>query len=121
MQESILIVDDDRDLQDMIRMALAPVGCRVHLANQGKEALEIVAEHLPQIVVLDVNLAGPMNGPDVCNRIKQNRATSHIFVLLISGDDQQDLLLTSGANEFLMKPFSPIKLREKVIEVLGSV
>jgi DNA-binding response OmpR family regulator len=99
---------------------LAPEGYLLQTATCGEEALEMVARHLPDLVLLDVMMPG-MDGYQVASRIKGNAATKHIPVILLSALDDRNSRthgLSSGAQDFLTKPVNHAELCARVKKLL---
>jgi DNA-binding response OmpR family regulator len=114
----ILIVDDNHQMRHILRLTFARHGNYDILeATQGAQAIDIVNEELPDIVFLDIMMPGEMNGLDVCQRIKFMQKTHYCFVVLLSAKTAQEDInsgLNAGADMYLIKPFSPLKLIEIV-------
>lgn len=120
MNESgtIVVVEDDPAIADLVELYLRRDGFRVAQATSGERGLEVIAEQDPVLVVLDVGLAGAMDGLDVCRRL---RATSRIPIVMVTArDDELDRILglELGADDYLPKPFSPRELVARVRAVL---
>jgi two-component system sensor histidine kinase/response regulator len=116
----VLIVDDERRNRQLLEVMLAPVGYVVQTAASGEEALAIVAQQPPDLVLVDVMMAG-MNGYDVTAAIKANPATKNIPVIIITALDDPDarmLGLNSGAEDFLSKPVDRAELCVRVKNLL---
>ncbi len=114
---TILLVDDDPHIRDVVRFALERAGYRVVEAADGRAALERFAELGPDLVVLDI-LMPELDGTEVC---RQLRATSRVpIVFLSSRDDEVDRIvgLELGGDDYLTKPFSPRELVARVRAVL---
>ena len=117
---SVLIVDDEEDNRHLLRNLLEAQGHRVSEAIDGKDALEKVAENDPDVVVLDVMMP-QMDGFEVCRRLKSEKKTAPIPVLLVTGlRDRTDRLkgMEAGANDFLSKP---IDTRDMVLRVRNAI
>ena len=113
MSRSILIVDDDPHIRELLAFALAKAGMTTHEAADGEAALAAVERHKPELVILDINMPR-MDGLETCRRLK---AKGDIPVLFLSSrDDEIDrvLGLELGADDYVVKPFS---LREVVARV----
>src|SRR4029453_14134791 len=98
--------DDERDNRALLEIMLAPEGFLLQTAASGEEALAIVAQHAPDLILLDVMMPG-MDGYEVTASIKGNPATRNIPVILLTGLDDRNarmLGLTAGAEEFLSNP-----------------
>jgi DNA-binding response OmpR family regulator len=114
---SILIVDDDVELVGLLRFALANAGYDVVTAFDGEQALQRIAEHAPELVVLDVNLP-LLDGFEVLRRLRQH---SHVPVMMLtvrSAEEDEVLGLDLGADDYLKKPFSPRALLARVRSLL---
>ncbi len=116
-KETILLVDDERNIVDLARMYLEQEGFRVEAAYDGKTALEQVKSQKPALVVLDLMLP-VVDGWEVCRRI---RAGSDLpIIMLTARDDDVDKIvgLELGADDYLTKPFNPRELVERVKAIL---
>jgi two-component system OmpR family response regulator len=114
---TILVVDDDPHIREVVCFALAKGGYRTVEAGDGREALDRFAAAHPDLVVLDI-LMPELDGTEVCRRL---RATSAVpIVFLTSRDDEVDRIvgLELGGDDYLTKPFSPRELVARVKAVL---
>jgi DNA-binding response OmpR family regulator len=116
-----LVVDDDRVLADLVAFTLRREGFEVILAHDGEGALRRWEETAPDIVLLDVNLpkAVPrLDGFAVCRQIREKADTP--IILLTVRDDEDDIVsgLQLGADDYILKPFSPRQLVARVQAVL---
>lgn len=117
MNRSILIVDDDRKLVDLIRLYLEKDEYRVLVAYDGKQALEIARRSHPDLVILDLMLPR-VDGLDVCRIL---RAESRLpIIMLTARTTEEDKLigLDLGADDYITKPFSPRELIARLRAVL---
>jgi DNA-binding response OmpR family regulator len=119
MDRTVLVVEDDKGLQELIRMALASSGIQCELAGSGDEAMAILNTTQPAAVILDFNLGGSVNGIEICRRIKRDSSLNKILVIMVSGADEEKDALAAGADDFLLKPFSPIQLRDRIAQSLA--
>lgn len=107
-KREVLLVDDDRDLIEVLKNALDADGrFEVRVANTGFDAGMMVKEYRPDIIVLDVMLPD-INGRDVCQRVRSDNQLEEVKIICISGmvePDKIDDLKIAGANDFLQKPF----------------
>lgn len=116
-----LIVDDDRTLADLLAFTLRKAGYESQLAYNASGAVKIFNQESIDVIILDVNLPGEVglrNGFDVCRRIRQ---TSDVPILLVTvRDDEDDIVqgLDLGADDYILKPFSPRQLVARVQSVL---
>jgi adenylate cyclase len=111
----ILVVDDMPANVRLLEAVLEPAGFSVISASSGPEALECVAADLPDLVLLDVQMAG-MNGYEVCRRIRENEATSLLPVVMITSHDSEARVdgIRAGADDFVTKPFDKQELLLRV-------
>jgi DNA-binding response OmpR family regulator len=105
-QYSVLIVDDDAKLVKLLRTYFEKEGCMTFSANDGLDALQIVREKKPDIMVLDLMLPG-LDGLDVCRKIRKDNDIP--IIMLTARDEESDRLigLEIGADDYVTKPFSP--------------
>jgi diguanylate cyclase (GGDEF)-like protein len=103
----LLIVEDDFDISNMLRIYFDSQGYETIIATRGEEALEICQRSLPNLVVLDIVLPD-INGYDVCRNLRGNLRTSHIpIIFLTQKDERSDQIagLELGADDYITKPF----------------
>ncbi|MCK4900623.1 MAG: response regulator [Anaerolineales bacterium] len=118
----ILIAEDERDIRDLITFTLRFAGYEVTATTDGEEAYETAQRILPDLILLDVRMPG-MNGYDACKKIKANDKTQHIPVVFLSAKGQEAEVQTgidAGATEYIIKPFSPDQLTERVQAILEN-
>jgi two-component system, OmpR family, response regulator MprA len=113
----ILIVDDDRKITGALRRGLSYEGYSVEVANGGAEALSMVRENAPDLVILDVMMPG-IDGLDVCRLIR--RSSMVPILMLTARDDVADRVvgLDSGADDYLVKPFAFEELLARIRALL---
>jgi len=119
----ILVVEDERDIRDLIGFTLRFAGFEVVLVDNGVEAIEKVLVEQPDLVILDVRMP-KMTGYEVCRQLKENPVTSTIPVVFLSAKGQEDEIqqgLASGALEYIVKPFAPDELADQVRDILQRV
>jgi class 3 adenylate cyclase/CheY-like chemotaxis protein len=111
----ILVVDDMPTNVRLLEAVLQPAGFSVTSASSGPEALERVVSELPDLVLLDVQMAG-MNGYEVCRRIRENEETALIPVVMITSHDNEARIdgIRAGADDFVTKPFDHQELLLRV-------
>ncbi len=114
---TILIVDDDRELRELIGFVLRSAGHTILEAGDGLEALRQHAAGKPDLVILDVNLPG-IDGFEVCRRIRVDSDTP-VMMLTVRGEEADQVRgLDLGADDYLAKPFSPRTLLARVRALL---
>ena len=115
---TVVVVEDDPHIADLVDLYLRREGFRVLLAGDGEKGLELFTREDPWIVILDVGLPGTRDGFEVCREI---RARGNVPVLFLTArDDEVDrvLGLELGADDYLVKPFSPRELVARVRAIL---
>ncbi|GAA2795391.1 response regulator transcription factor [Saccharopolyspora taberi] len=112
----MLVVDDDTSVRDVVRRYLERAGYEVELAGDGETALQLHERHRPDLVVLDLMLPG-VGGLDVCRRLRETSAVPVVLLTALGEESDRVLGLETGADDYVVKPFSP---RELVLRV-GSI
>jgi len=114
----VVVVEDDPHIADLVDLYLRREGYRVLLATDGEKGLEIFKQEDPWIVILDVGLPGTRDGFDVCREIRSRSSVPVLF--LTARDDEVDRILglELGADDYLVKPFSPRELVARVRAIL---
>ena len=118
----ILIAEDEHDIRELITFTLQYAGHEVTSATNGEEAYEGALRLLPDLILLDVRMPR-MTGYEVCAKIKSNVETQLIPVVFLSAKGQEaevKIGLMSGAVEYIVKPFAPDQLVERVRAILAS-
>jgi DNA-binding response OmpR family regulator len=114
---TVLVVDDEPNIADLVELYLRRDGFRVLKAANGEDGLRAVADHRPRLIVLDVGLPD-VDGLEICRRL---RASSNIPVIFLTARDTEVdrvLGLELGADDYVAKPFSPAELVARVKAVL---
>jgi two-component system alkaline phosphatase synthesis response regulator PhoP len=105
----ILIVEDDEDIQQLVSYNLIKNGFQVSCAYSGEEALELLRQERPDLMLLDLMLPG-IDGLEVCRKIKRDEAAREIPIVILSArGEESDIVagLELGADDYITKPFSP--------------
>jgi len=116
----VLIVDDERRNAELLKVMLTPEGYVLLTATSGEDALGLLADEQPDLILLDVMMPG-MDGYEVATRIKQNPATNNIPVIMLTALDDRNarmLGLNAGAEDFLTKPVDRAELCVRVRNLL---
>jgi len=112
----LLVVEDDRDISDMLKIYFSGLGYDVDVAPRGEDALEKTRQIMPHLIILDIMLPD-IDGYEVCRRLRINTRTSHIPVIFLTQkDERSDKLqgLELGADDYITKPFDIEELRLRV-------
>ncbi|HUZ43726.1 MAG TPA: response regulator transcription factor [Acidimicrobiales bacterium] len=115
---TIVVVEDDHNISDLVDLYLRRDGFRVIQAADGEAGLAAVARERPRLVILDVGLPGGMDGIEVCRRLRQ---AGDVPVLMLTARDAEVdrvLGLEMGADDYVTKPFSPRELVARVKAIL---
>ena len=117
MTKRILIVEDHADIRRLIRMTLEFENYEIHEAVNADEGLQAVRRLHPDLLLLDIMMPGSMDGLDLCRLLKSDASLGRPQVILLTARGQsQDIEagMKAGADAYLLKPFSPLKLIETI-------
>lgn len=120
---SVLVADDDIDIRNLVSYKLAQSGHEVIAVENGLAALKSVREHAVDLALLDVRMPG-MSGLDVCRELRADAQTRALPVILLTARSQEADVETgfaAGADDYIVKPFSPRELVSRVEAVLGRL
>ncbi|MCB0359538.1 MAG: response regulator [Bdellovibrionales bacterium] len=115
-RERILVVDDEADIQELVRYNLSKEGYNVVCAGSGEEALDAAESATPDLIILDLMLPG-IDGLEVCKRFRSHNGTSSVpIIMLTAKGEEADVVsgLELGADDYVTKPFSPRVLSARV-------
>lgn len=118
--EKIMVVEDEADIQELIRYNLAKEGFLVTTCDSGEDALERVIQHVPDLVLLDLMLPG-IGGLDVCRAVRRAPQTQSVPIIMLTAKSEEADIVTGlelGADDYVTKPFSPRVLLARVQAVL---
>jgi DNA-binding response OmpR family regulator len=122
MRKKILLVDDNEELLEVLRLSLQDAGFSIITATDGIEALKKARTVLPDLILLDLMLPG-MDGFAVCETLRRDPTTASLPVLMLSGMSGQlpkYAGLESGGTDFISKPASPASLIARIREILPA-
>lgn len=118
----ILIAEDEPDIRELVAFTLRFAGHEVITTSNGEEALYKATEIIPDLILMDVRMP-KMTGYDACRAMKADPALRDIPVVFLSAKGQDSEIQTgldAGAEEYLLKPFAPDQLTERVRSILGK-
>jgi len=118
----VLVVDDEPYIQKILSFKLRLTGLVPVEASSGEEALRIMRESAPDLVLLDVSLTPGLTGFDVCRILKENPGTTRVPVIMLTARTlpaERDLGLRLGASSYVTKPFSTKVLVQEIEKALG--
>ena len=123
MPYSVLIVDNDPQVRDMLSQMLELDSFVVDVASDGRDALARLDHNLPDLVLLDVMMP-TMSGIEVCQRLRERKSTARLPVVMLSAKTHyraREEGFAAGANEYLCKPMTFDTLRRSLRDVLASL
>ena len=118
---AVLVAEDDPDVRDLVLFKLEQAGYQVYAVADGTAALSAVAEHRPDLVLLDISMPG-MSGLDVCRMLRADPASATTPIMMLTARSQERDVTTgfdAGADDYLIKPFSPRELTARVQALLA--
>ncbi|MGA2621271.1 MAG: response regulator [Thermoguttaceae bacterium] len=120
MKKSVLIVEDEEDIRELVSYHLLKEGYQVASVASGEEALAVACEQPPDLILLDLMLPG-VDGLAVCQKLRADPRTEHVAVMMLTAKSEEaDVIrgLNLGATDYVTKPFSPKVLLARVRAVL---
>jgi two-component system, cell cycle response regulator DivK len=120
--ERVLIVDDNRASRDLIRAILKPVRCEIVEASHGQQALDLIQQERPDLVLLDIDMPG-MDGITVVKRIRENQSLAGLPVVAVTAfamEGDREKGMAAGFTAYLTKPVRVALLRQQVQQLLGA-
>jgi DNA-binding response OmpR family regulator len=113
---TVLVIDDERDLVDLVRYNLEREGFEVLRATDGETGFELAVERKPDVIILDRMMPGP-DGVEICRRLREDVKTAEVPVILLTAkasESDRVIGLEAGADDYVVKPFSPKELIARV-------
>ncbi|WP_373899431.1 response regulator transcription factor [Haloimpatiens sp. FM7315] len=111
--EKILLVEDDKDIRDILKVYLEAEAFEIWEAENGKEAFEIIRKRKPDLAILDLMLPD-INGLSICKRIREKYNYPIIMLTAKSQDQDKIIGLTYGADDYITKPFNPLEVIARI-------
>lgn len=118
---TILIAEDDVAVRSLINLTLGTGETRILEAADGTSAIEVARRESPELLFLDWSMPGA-SGIDVCRALRSDPRTDRIRIVMVTSrttSEDRQAGLDAGVDDYITKPFSPVELLDKVIEVLG--
>jgi DNA-binding response OmpR family regulator len=123
MPKRIIVVDDDKEVQEIVTFVLKRNGFEVSAASNGQQLQDLLNtdfSHLPDLIILDVMMPGE-NGYQICSSLRNKLETQHIPIMIITAhaeDIYERISVDVGAAQHITKPFHPLELAERVKALL---
>ncbi len=120
-KRTVLLADDDPGLRRLVGATLGSEHFNLLSAADGEETLSVARQRLPALILLDINMPR-RNGLEVCRLLKADPTTSHIKIVMLtaSGSDvDRTRAFEASADDYFVKPFSPVALLNKIYDLLG--
>jgi DNA-binding response OmpR family regulator len=118
MADTVLVVDDEEYIRELLKTFLSETGYQVIVAAHGEEALDLAKKKGPQVIILDVKMPG-IDGIETCRRLKSDEGTSVIPVIVATAlRETLPEVLDAGANDFVTKPFHLTELLTRIRSIL---
>ncbi len=117
----ILVVEDERDILELVEISLQLGGFEVVKAQDGLEAVEKALTESPDLILLDIKMPG-LSGYDVCRKLREIPQTRDIPIVFLTARGQEHEIragLEAGGDDYIIKPFAPDELPRRVQEVLN--
>jgi CheY-like chemotaxis protein len=121
MQKKILIVDDEKDIRDLVEVTLLRSDHLVIKADSGDKAVEIARIQKPDLILMDIMMPGKIDGLEATRVLKNDPETRQCTIVLLTAKGQladRQEGIKAGADDYFVKPFSPLELLRKVDQIL---
>ncbi len=120
MSKRILLVEDEQSLAKLVKQRLEKEGFEVEVTSDGEEALNLSSSFAPDLIILDIMLPG-IGGYEVCSRLRTTKITKNTPIIMFTargGDMDKAMGFQCGANDYIVKPYDPKILLEKIRNLL---
>ncbi|MBW2118011.1 MAG: response regulator [Deltaproteobacteria bacterium] len=120
--KNILIVDDQAEVRELVEVTLRVEDYRILQAKSGEEAVEIARAEKPDLIIMDIMMPGSVDGLEATRILKNDPETKDCKIIMLTAKGQETdrkAGFEAGANDYFIKPFSPLELIKKVEEALG--
>jgi len=119
--KKILVVEDETDIVDVFKLAMDYGSYQVLTSTRGLDALDIAIREKPDLILLDIMLPGPVDGLEVCRRLRSYDETRDTYIIIVSAKGMSvdiDAGMEAGADEYIVKPFKIMPLMRNIKEIL---
>ena len=119
--KKILVVDDSKEIRELVKTTLGTENYKVFECANGEKAVAIARKEIPDLIIIDIVMPGGIDGIEATRAIKSDHKTKKCNVIILTGQGQNKYKkagLEAGAVSFFAKPFSPLKLIQKVEKIL---
>ena len=120
MPNRVVVVDDDKEVQEIVTFALSRNGFEVAVASNGQQLQDILATNTPDLIILDIMMPG-LDGYQIFSSLRKNAATQHVPVIIMTAHAEniyERISVDLGAADHITKPFHPLDLVEKICKLL---
>jgi len=121
--KKILIVEDEPDIIDIFKVAMDYGSYQLITATRGLDALDVAIREIPNLILLDIMMPGPVDGFEVCRRLKSYKETKEIYTIIVTAKGMEVDIQTgfeAGADEYIVKPFKIMPLMRKIDSILET-
>lgn len=120
--KKILLVEDEPDILEVIRLILAKNSYSIRSATSGEQAMKLAREEKPDLMILDIMLPG-QSGLEVCRQLKNDPDMQDIYIIILTAKAQKRDIragYAAGCDDYIVKPFNTLAMTERVQHVLGN-
>jgi two-component system phosphate regulon response regulator PhoB len=120
--KKILIVDDQLEVRELVQVTLRMDDYEIIQAKSGQQAIELARSEKPDLIIMDIMMPGGIDGLEATRQIKSDREVSRSKIIMLTAKGQEidrEEGFAAGADDYFIKPFSPLELIKKVEEILG--
>lgn len=120
--KKLLIVDDQLEVRELVEVTMRVGDYQILKAKSGEEAIDIVKAEKPELVIMDIMMPGGMDGLEATRILKNDPETKECKIIMLTAKGQQserEKGIEAGADDYFVKPFSPLDLIRKVEEFIG--
>ena len=121
--KKILIVDDQPEVRELVEVTLLSDDYVIYKADRGDKAVEIAIREKPDVILMDIMMPGSIDGLEATRILKNNPQTREACIVLLTAKGQKNDIekgFQAGADDYFIKPFSPLELLKKIDDVLNK-